>query len=228
METYKNIINLTQITNLLSYIKFFFYNYFVGHYTQKLYKNFLRKIPEESVVLDIGIGNGFSLIKNSDLIKSKKIKVVGIDIDSPSINLANTFIKENKLEDLIEAHNQNIYNYKTKEKYDYIYFSNSYSVIPNVHEMIDHVKDNYLKKDGEIVISTTIENNFNFVKQTVKPNMKYLFFGIDFGRLTLMKNFVNTIRENKLFINYLENSYHNWYPFWGNIDIFTFYLKKDN
>ena len=94
--------------------------------------------------------------------------------------------------------------------------------------MIDHVKDNYLKEDGEIVISTTIENNFNFVKQTVKPNMKYLFFGIDFGKLTLMNTFVNTIRENKLFINYLQNDYHNWYPFWGNIDIFTFYLRKDN
>ena len=57
---------------ILTYIKFFFYNLLIGEYTIILYKNFLERIPENSVVLDIGIGNCYSLLKNKQILIEKK------------------------------------------------------------------------------------------------------------------------------------------------------------
>jgi len=227
METIQNNYIFYKLKFIFNFIKHFLYNLFVGSYTQKLYHNFLNSIPDNSTVLDIGIGNGYSLLVNSELIRKKNIKIIGVDIDYESIKQATHNIKEKNLENLIEVYNENIYNFKEGE-YDYIFFSNSYSVIPNIIDMINHIKKKHLKKNGTFVISTTIENNYNPIKHIIKPNLKYLTFGIDFGTITLLDKFINSMCKNKLVINFMDHTCHKWYPIWGNIDIYTFYLTKNS
>ena len=64
------------------------YNYLIGSYTKILYQKFFESIPDNSVILDVGVGNGNSLIQNKDLIIQKNLKIIGIDINDYSINVA--------------------------------------------------------------------------------------------------------------------------------------------
>lgn len=229
-EHYKNfstnLFLISQLMNLFNYIKFYIYNLLVGKYTIILYKNFLKSIPDNSTVLDIGIGNGYALIQNSDLIIKKNITILGVDIDQASINIAKKCIKENKLETNIEVNCLNIYELTTDEKYDYIYFSNSYSVIPGINEMMNFVFDKFIKDDGKIVLSTTLDNRSNYLKELVKPKLKHILLGIDFGKHMILDRFINDMTDNKFVIKSIENVHQGWIPIWGNIDIFTFFLTK--
>lgn len=221
----KNKLSLINFKFIYNYIKLILYNYFIGHYTQKLYNNFLKKIPNNSVVLDIGIGNCYSLIMNKSILIEKNIKIIGVDIDAESIKYAKQLINENNLNEFIKIHNANIYNFKS-DKVDYIYFSNSFSVIPNVLDVINHTKDAFLKDDGQIVISTTIDAKYNYMRYIIKPNLKNIFFGIDFGRIVILENFVSLITDNNMSIKSMENVYNKWIFLWGDIDIYTTWINK--
>tara|TARA_B100001248_G_C27377798_1_gene455266 strand:+ start:865 stop:1530 length:666 start_codon:yes stop_codon:yes gene_type:complete len=216
------------LINFFNYIKFSLYNLIVSKYTILLYKNFLKKIPNDSTVLDIGIGNAYSLVKNSDLLVKKNIKIVGIDIDQTSINQANILINDNKLEEYIKAKCINIYDLNHEEKFDFVYFSNSYSVIPGIDEMINFVSNNFLLSNGKIALSTTLDNRTNYLKEYLKPKLKNFFLGIDFGRHIIIDQFLNNVVKNKLSIDNIENVYQTWVPLWGNIDIYTCFLGKES
>ena len=223
-------INLFSLFNIfITYLKNFIYNLFISSYTKNLYQKFIERLPNDSIVLDIGIGNGYALIKNSKLLKEKNIKFIGIDSNKDSINYANNLINENNLEDYITVHNKNIYSfgYENIKKFEYIYISNSYSTVPDISEIINHCQINHLEDNGKIIISTTLETNYNFVKTIVKPKIKYLFFGIDFGKFLILDKFINNLNSNKFKINYIENVQTRWIPIWGNINIYNIFIKKD-
>lgn len=212
---------------ILTYIKFFFYNLLIGEYTIILYRNFLERIPENSVVLDIGIGNCYSLLKNKQILIEKKIKIVGVDIDSDSINLAKKIIKANDMDNYIQVYCQDIFTFDNSQKFDFIYFSNSYSVIPEINKMMNFTYNNFLKESGELVLSTTLDSRFSNFKDVVKPFLKRICLGIDFGRFITIDNFINDISKDNFVITNMENVHQNWIPIWGNIDIFTCVLNKN-
>ena len=222
-----NLYSISFISWIFTYIKFYLYNMLVSKYTSILYKKFLKKIPENSTVLDIGIGNAYALIQNSDILVNKNIKIIGLDIDVTSINIANKFIKEQNLDEFINVECVNIYDYKKEDKFDYIYFSNSYSVIPGIHEMMKYVCDNLLSDNGAIIVSTTLDNRTNYFKEVIKPKMKQILFDIDFGQHIVLENFINDMTKNNLIIKNIENVYQAWIPIWGNVDIFTCFLKRN-
>jgi len=215
------------ISKLFKLIKFYLYNFLVSRYTTILYKKFLKNIPENSTVLDIGIGNAYALIQNSDILVKKNIKIVGVDIDVTSVNLAKKLINENNLNQLIKVDCVNIYDYNTEEKYDYIYFSNSYSVIPDIHQMMNYVCDNLLSDNGNLIVSTTLDNRVNYFKELIKPRIKNLLFDIDFGQHVVLDKFINDMNKNNFTIESMENVHNSWIPIWGNIDIFTCFLKRN-
>jgi SAM-dependent methyltransferase len=222
-----NLYSISFISRIFTYIKFYLYNMLVSKYTSILYKKFLKKIPENSIVLDIGIGNAYALIQNSDILVNKNIEIIGLDIDVTSINIAKKIIKEKNLDDFITVECVNIYDYKKEDKFDYIYFSNSYSVIPGIHEMMEYVCDNLLSDNGAIIVSTTLDNRTNYFKEVIKPKMKKILFDIDFGEHIVLENFINNMTKNNLIIENIENVYQAWIPVWGNVDIFTCFLKRN-
>lgn len=201
------------------------YNYLVGSYTKLLYADFFKNIPDNSRVLDIGVGNGSSLVENAELIIKKNIKIVGIDIDPGAIDMANIEIKENNIEGNVRVLCGDIYKYADSEQFDYIYFSNSFAVIEGITDMIKDVKTRLLRETGQIGISTTIESKPNNIKSLIKKNAKKMVLGIDFGKLTTICEFVNDMSENDLTIKNMKLVYEVWYPIWGNIHIYTFLIE---
>ncbi len=200
------------------------YNYLIGSYTKILYQDLLNTIPENSHILDIGIGNGCSLVENFEIIKNKNIKIDGIDIDPGAIFLAKSNIKDNDLENLVTAECIDINKIDDKQ-YDYIFFSNSFSVIDNITDILKDVKDRLLKENGKIVISTTIEAKDDKIKSTIKENAKKLVLGIDFGKLITICDFVNKINDVNMKICNMKLVYNTWYPIWGHIHVYTFFIN---
>ena len=221
------------------------YNEIIGSYSKDLYKNFFEKIPNNSYILDIGIGNGYAICENSNLIIEKNIKIIGIDVDFNSIltckeNINKYNLNSNIYSVLCELDNLDVFiptikkfinknNDKNNQNiFDYIYFSNSYSVIPNILELLNKSKKYLANEDAEIVICTTIEKNNNNIKNFLKKNAKYILLGIDFGRLITLDAFKNEIKKIKLYIYKQENTIKRNIFVWGDVNIETFYCKIDN
>ena len=221
------------------------YNEIIGSYSKDLYKNFFEKIPNNSYILDIGIGNGYAICENSNLIIEKNLKIIGIDVDFNSIltckeNINKYNLNSNIYSVLCELDNLDVFiptikkfinkdNDKNNQNiFDYIYFSNSYSVIPNILELLNKSKKYLANEDAEIVICTTIEKNNNNIKNFLKKNAKYILLGIDFGRLITLDAFKNEIKKIKLYIYKQENTIKRNIFVWGDVNIETFYCKIDN
>ncbi|VVU95657.1 Methyltransferase domain [seawater metagenome] len=222
METY-NIPK--SINNYYSKIQNNLYDYLVGSYTKFLYKDLFNSIEANSTILDIGIGNGSSLVENSEIIKKKNLKIIGIDIDPGAIYLAKETLTENNLCDYVQVNCINVFEYEPDQKFDYIFFSNSFSVIPEITKMLKDVKSRLLKNSGKIVIATTIEDKSSNLKSIVKENAKKVALGIDFGRLTTICDFINKIGEVNMRISNMKLVYESWYPVWGDIKIYSFYIE---
>ena len=93
--------------------------------------------------------------------------------------------------------------------------------------MMKHLNDKFLKQnDGELVVSTTVESKNHNVKSFLKKNANYFLLGIDLGKLTTFKDFLNNLSRNSLYINKTELVYNTWYPLWGEINIYTFNIKS--
>ena len=58
------------------------YDYVIVWMTASWYRAFLVRLPTNAEVLDIGIGTATALLHNRDILVSKKINVIGLDIDN--------------------------------------------------------------------------------------------------------------------------------------------------
>lgn len=128
------------------------YDATIGHfYTVRVVMNLLLEIPDNSVILDIGVGTGYTYAANSDLIKQKNINVVGIDIDPDYIRRAKHAVIDSYLEQNVRLVLADVYKVSEKEiptkQFDFVFFSDSYAVIPDVHEMITFC-EKFLKPTG--------------------------------------------------------------------------------
>lgn len=225
------------------------YNEVIGSYSKNLYKSFFEKIPNNSCILDVGIGNGYAICENSEIIIEKNLKIVGVDIDFNYIltcrnNVNNSNLNSHIYPILCEldsldvyinlirkfinkpAYNENNENYN--KLFNYVFFSNSYSVIPNILDLLNISKKYLENEDSEIVICTTIEERNNEIKKYIKQNAKYALLGIDFGRLITLNTFISEINKINLTISSKENTINRKLFLWGNININTFYCKVNN
>jgi ubiquinone/menaquinone biosynthesis C-methylase UbiE len=157
------------------------YNPLVGKYTVTLYADFLSQCTHGSQILDIGIGNGYSLCNNASIIKRRNLKIHGIDICESSLEECRQNIKEFGLEDHVTVSNEPLSAFAdSSTPWNYVYLSNSYSVIDNAVRLLDGALD-VVRSEGKVMLSLTLFDEWSSRMAFIKPRLKHLL-GFDFGR----------------------------------------------
>lgn len=220
---------LTDINNNLNYNV---YNLLVSSYTKNLYMNFFQNCKKNAIILDIGIGNGYAIVKNEKIIKQKNLKIFGVDIDEFSLQKCQENINNNDLQNNIKIINKDFFKLEVSDYQDFInaklfdlvFFSNSYSVIPNITDFIYHSK-NYIHNNGNIITSTTLYNNYNNIKNFMKSNIKKILFNIDFGRIITHQMISEEINNIGFKIKSKKLVHKKTIPLWGEIKVYCLVIK---
>jgi len=127
------------------------------------HKKILKKIPEGATILDYGCGWGVF----SKLMWEKGCKVVGIDQDSNSIEIAKDITEE---EEGLSFNVQNIQSLEAGQ-FDVLV---SIGVIEHVHNPGNYLKEcnRVLKKEGLLILATPNIFTPFFLYYQISPNMK--------------------------------------------------------
>lgn len=205
------------ITILFDRFRSIMYDLFLTPYTTKMNRKFLKSVPPDSKIIDIGIGTGKAMTNNSSIIKDKGIKVLGYDIDPGYVKQCLEHIKSTGLEDNIVVNLKDIYDENKDLKVDYVLFSDSYAVIPNVNRMIKY-STKFLKPNGKIIILTTLDDDNNLLqyKRSVKPKIKS-FTTLEFGKVTSLKEFREGIDKLDLKISNMQKIYEKNFIGYGPV-----------
>lgn len=176
------------------------YNLLIEGVTEHCYENCLNYFPDHSEVLDVGIGNGVMLKKFHSLIKTKGLKITGIDINKSYIKHCDYLIRAYQLEDHIEISYESVESYEPHENksFDFILFSMSFMLFKDKQLVLDRIKD-YIKPGGKIVFFQTIFKERFRLMEFIKPKLKYITT-IDFGKVTYEKDFLDLLNKNRMSI----------------------------
>lgn len=164
-----------------------FYDFHIDN-THEMYKMMLDRIPNGAKILEVGIGNGTCIDKNAELIKDKKLHIDGIDIDEEYLEVCNLKITANGLNDQVTARKQDliVLDETVYGKFDYIFFMESFPVIPTpiMKRMISNCR-NLLNAGGKLVFVHNLVVKKNPVHAFFKPKLINIpFVWVDFGKLT--------------------------------------------
>lgn len=166
--------------------------------TPALYERVLKDLPDNSNILEVGIGNGLCIEYNADLIRNKKLNIHGIDIDDEYLDICNQRIHDFKLDKLVSCKLQDLLEMNEDTKYDYVFFMESFPVIPlDIMDSMVSKSKKMLKKDGEMIFVHNLYKNHKHKSSIefkmidyLKRRIKYIpFIWIDFGRLTTVHDF---------------------------------------
>ena len=176
------------------------YKLIFRHETELCYRNCLHYFTNDSAILDVGIGNGLMMRNYHSLIKSKGLRITGIDINRNYINHCDRLIRTYGLENHIEIHHESVEAYKPPLKgyFDFILFSMSFMLFNDQQLVLDQVED-WLKPGGEIVFFQTMFSDRSRLVEFIKPRLKYIT-SVDFGKVIYEEDFVALLNENNLSI----------------------------
>jgi SAM-dependent methyltransferase len=164
--------------------------------TSKWYQEVLYNIPPGSRVLDVGIGTGAALVANANLVREKHITLVGVDYDAAYIEKCQVLIDSHSLSDHVSATCCSFYGYKDEERFDHIYFSGSFMILPDPQGALRHalglLKDT--TNNGRLYFTQTFELSRNVFLEKLKPALAYLT-SIDFGRVTYVEELEEVFQE---------------------------------
>jgi len=181
----------------------------------KLLERMKPSIDQYKKVLDVGTGTGRALhvIFNQF---PEDTQIVGIDIDKNYIAKAKERFKNCSN---VEMRDQNFYALNdSKERYDAIIFSNSFTLMPFREKAIE-IASNMLSPNGKIFFLMALyERNKEFV-ENIKPFVKH-YTTIDFGNITYEAEFERMLTNNGLDITHKERIFYNWNPLFFLFRIF--------
>jgi len=215
--------------NILTDYTINFYENFFNLIQEKIKSNNIYSDEKTKIrILDIGIGTGTALgkylQKKKDDIEFKnllnRIEYFGIDVDNKYLENCKNILGENSdlNFDLFNLNLMNEYNrqnnkikslYKNIEyenigKYDFIFFSDSFSVIPtinnySVYNLLKYIQNFLLNPNGSLCIGTTINYKYNKVRAFIKKNIVKIF-GVNFGDYIIFNQFILNLIENNIII----------------------------
>ena len=155
------------------------------------YRAILSGLPEGSRVLDVGVGTGSSLISNVDLVREREMKVEGIDINESYLKACQEKLEEGALTDVISVRVQSVYDLDPDDKYDAVYFSASFMLLPDQREALKVVR-RCLKPGGHVCFTQTFETKRARLMEVIKP-LLYLFTSVHFGVVTYEEPFIEQL-----------------------------------
>jgi len=170
---------------------------FINNNTHILYKNVLENLPDKSKILEVGIGNGICVEKNAELIKTKKFEIDGIDIDTEYLEVCNERIVKCELTSQVTSRQQDLLKMDDTKKYDYIFFMESYPVIPvDIMKMMMDKCKTLLTSEGKVIFVHNLVDKKNWLVNFIKPRIVHIpFVQVDFGRLTTHTEFDDFIQS---------------------------------
>lgn len=212
-------VSLSAFIHRLSFyycrVKSYIYDAMILSMTEKWYRAVLERVPDGSIILDVGIGTGGALLRCTDLLVNKDLKVVGIDIDTAYVDTGKDSISAAGMNDRISIDAVDVYEGKEKVLHlalrmgatedssgsfvDAVYFSGSFSLLPDPVKALQLVSGFVKTKDGvengSIFITQTYQRKTPFFLPYMKPLLKYATT-IDFGQLVREEDILGTFKES--------------------------------
>lgn len=195
--------------------------------TSNLYYKFLEKLKNDVKILDVGVGTGIYFENENcvKLIKEKNVKILGIDINQDDIELASQRISTINMEKSIEVRCIDLFKFDIDlNEFDIILFSESYPVISKdlMNKMLMYIVE-LNGFSGELIFINNIEDNPKWLQKNFKRFLKYIMFGIDFGRLVstddMIEMFTSVGIENEVTFELLASSTPNYALFRDKIKL---------
>jgi alpha-N-acetylglucosaminidase len=182
-------------------MKNLFYKLIIKNVTNLCYKNCLQCFYPDTRILDVGIGNGVMLENFHSIIKSKNLKITGIDINKSYLKHCKSLIESYSLDDYIDIYHEAVEQYSPPEPhyYDFILFSMSFMLFDNQQLVLDLVKK-WIKPDGRILFFQTMYKDKFKLMEMIKPKLKHMTT-IDFGVVTYEKDFYNLLEKNGMAVS---------------------------
>lgn len=167
------------------------YDTLILRLTSRWYAEVLRRVPEGAALLDVGIGTAGALLANADLVASKRLRVVGVDVDADYVARARERLARSSLAALAEVRLESVYDHRGGP-YDAVYFSGSFMLLPEPERALGHCRA-LLHPGGRIFFTQTIQKRPARWLEVLKPMLKRVT-SIDFGRVTYEADFRAQIR----------------------------------
>jgi ubiquinone/menaquinone biosynthesis C-methylase UbiE len=178
----------------------YIYDVIIVAVTSVWYREFLTQCcPPDSSILDVGIGTATSLVANRDVVRTKRLKIHGVDYDQGYIDAAEKLVTKHQLNDCISLTCASIHDYRPSLPcYDVVYFSGSFMIIPDKEKALRSVCAMLQDPDGNgrVCFTQTFERPgvVGTVMKWVKPFFKFLLT-IDFGGVTYEADFRRTLQN---------------------------------
>lgn len=177
------------------------YNHAFAPLTVRWYRSVLEQLQPGTTMLDIGVGTALSLVANTDLVRSKGIRVHGVDIDPDYVKQARKAVGNAGLSDLVTVDLESVYDHKGGP-YDAAYFAASFMLMPDPPRALRHVS-NLLKPGGRIYFTQTFQETRSPLMEKLKPFLVHITT-IDFGHVTYEADFLNVVENGGLCV--IENA----------------------
>ncbi len=176
------------------------YKLIIKNVTNYCYQNSLDCFCPNARILDVGIGNGVMLENFHQIIKTKNLKITGIDINKSYLKHCKSLIDSYHLEDYIDIYHEAVETYSPPEDhyFDFVLFSMSFMLFENQQLVLDLVK-NWVKPNGNVLFFQTMYKDRFKLMEMVKPKLKH-FTTIDFGSVTYEKDFFDLLEKNHMSI----------------------------
>lgn len=162
------------------------YDFLILRLTARWYAEVLASLPEGAGVLDVGIGTAGALLANADLVRRKRLRVTGIDIDADYVHRARRRLHGTPLADQVQVHLESVYDHRGGP-YAAIYFSGSFMLLPEPEGALRHCCT-LLEPQGRLYFTQTLQQRPSPTMERLKPLLKRLT-SIDFGRVTYETTF---------------------------------------
>ncbi|RLN88035.1 hypothetical protein BBJ28_00026710 [Nothophytophthora sp. Chile5] len=169
------------------------YDTLIVKLTTGWYAEVLKRVPEGSSLLDVGVGTGLALVNNDELLRRKQIAVDGVDYDVDYVVRCRALLRETELTSLVTAHHASIYDF-SGGPYDSVYFSSSLMLMPDAVQALKHCVAMLKPKVGRVYVTQTIQTRHSKLVELGKPLLKF-FTTIDFGTVTYEEDLLATFKK---------------------------------
>ncbi|MFD1529764.1 class I SAM-dependent methyltransferase [Pseudonocardia aurantiaca] len=171
---------------LRSRLRGWLYDRLVSGMTAEWYRQVLQRLPDGARLLDVGIGTGAALVCCADLVRAKRLDVVGLDIDPDYLARCRVGMAGAGLTGHVRPQLGSVYDHDGGP-YDAAYFSASLMLLPDPVGAIKHVAG-LLAPGGRVFSTQTFHHRRSALLEWAKPLAKHITT-IQFGRVTYEDEF---------------------------------------